>query len=774
MSEVGLLDEKSWKKLAMHTKCSLCHCRGWKLMCDSENPYVITSAFLDDVLFSTPCETCKHSLGRHLDRLREKKKSDVRKLLLMMSDAEKMQERLIGNESSETLQIVQQTQRALTKEISNSSCEGLVTCSFGFPPFEPISIEDIVSNFIINRSGAKQKELENIVETASNFLLAVNDWNIPHVRVMQEKCEKELFQYCVNENQEDLSTTEGTTYFPPLYSNLVLKSSRWLNCKILVSCSSLLSYRIIYARWLRFCSLPKKHGSLRPYCVIKIFGRKFLITLLPFFVNDLKERAGFVEDQVVEKVINFASDLRKNLDCDDLPTDSSRVLTFPEGVSRPTLEKGCSIWAAEPHLDITEDFFEADLIFRESEQSNSSMRPETRFDVDDSLMMRFIARMELTCRSSKPLMHKMDIFEVDVARSEVSRLEECNGVISFHVISNNFDADRSRQKLTWLLQLQCLFSTQLPRMPKEYITRLVFDNRHKNLVIVKKDRGVIGGICFRQFPAQGFIEIVFCAVTANEQVKGYGTRLMNHLKDYHVGACHIYHFLTYADEFAVGYFKKQGFSEKIAMDKKQYHGYIKDYEGATLMGCQLHPWIVYTNFAGCLKRLHDLYRNAVKESFFEEEKKCPGVENVFQWHEGSLVPYSELPGLEQCEDKSMPHEELEHKIRSILHKLRADKSAWPFLKPVNAEEVPEYYGYIKFPTDLKTMNERCRAKYYVHERLFVADLRRLFNNCFKFNAPKTLYYKAGYDLAEIARKLCQKAFPHLDIYPELPDAKPEV
>uniref|UniRef100_A0AAF5PHT5 histone acetyltransferase n=3 Tax=Wuchereria bancrofti TaxID=6293 RepID=A0AAF5PHT5_WUCBA len=728
LPEGELLDEKSWKKLAMHTRCSLCHCRGWKLMCDSENPFVITSAFLDDVLFSTPCETCRHSLGRHLDRLREKKRNDVRKLLFMMSDAEKMQERLIGDEPSEILQIVKQTQRTLTKEITNGSCEGLIASSFGFPPFEPISIEDIVSNFVVSKSSGKQKELENIVQTASNFLRTINDWNIPPVKIMQEK----------------------------------------------LLCSNLLSYRIIYARWLRFCFLPKKHESLRPYCVIKIFGRKFLITLLPFFVIDVKEHASSLKDQVAGKLIDFASDLRKNLNCHDSVTDSSTILTFPEGVSRPTLKRGCSIWAAEAHLDMAADFLEADLAFRESEQSNSTAHLDMRREFDESLMVRFIARMELTYRVSKPLVHKMDAFEVDVARSEVSRLEECNGIISFHVISNNFDGDQSRQRLTWLLQLQCLFSTQLPRMPKEYITRLVFDSRHKNLVIVKKERGVIGGICFRQFPAQGFIEIVFCAVTANEQVKGYGTRLMNHLKDYHVGACHIYHFLTYADEFAVGYFKKQGFSEKIAMDKKQYHGYIKDYEGATLMGCQLHPWIVYTSFAVFLKRLHDLYRNAVKESFFKEEKKCAGIENVFQWHGGSLVPYAELPGLEQCEDDSVPHEELEYKIRNILHKLRTDKSSWPFLKPVNAEEVPEYYGYIKFPTDLKTMNERCRAKYYVHERLFVADLRRLFNNCFKFNAPKTLYYKAGYDLAEIARKLCQKAFPCLDIYPELPDAKPEL
>jgi hypothetical protein len=32
-------------------------------------------------------------------------------------------------------------------------------------------------------------------------------------------------------------------------------------------------------------------------------------------------------------------------------------------------------------------------------------------------------------------------------------------------------------------------------------------------------KGVIGGICFRQFPEQGFIEIVFCAITASEQVR---------------------------------------------------------------------------------------------------------------------------------------------------------------------------------------------------------------------------------------------------------------
>ena len=57
----------------------------------------------------------------------------------------------------------------------------------------------------------------------------------------------------------------------------------------------------------------------------------------------------------------------------------------------------------------------------------------------------------------------------------------------------------------------------------------VFDPKHKTLALVKDGRP-IGGICFRTFPSQGFSEIVFCAVTSNEQVKGYGTHLMNHLK----------------------------------------------------------------------------------------------------------------------------------------------------------------------------------------------------------------------------------------------------
>lgn len=34
-----------------------------------------------------------------------------------------------------------------------------------------------------------------------------------------------------------------------------------------------------------------------------------------------------------------------------------------------------------------------------------------------------------------------------------------------------------------------------------------------------KENHVVGGICFRTFLSQGFSEVVFCAISSNEQVK---------------------------------------------------------------------------------------------------------------------------------------------------------------------------------------------------------------------------------------------------------------
>ena len=69
----------------------------------------------------------------------------------------------------------------------------------------------------------------------------------------------------------------------------------------------------------------------------------------------------------------------------------------------------------------------------------------------------------------------MGLFPAHMARDEAARVEESKGLVSFNMIANSLTEKPSRQTLLWLVGLQNVFSHQLPRMPKEYITRLVFD-----------------------------------------------------------------------------------------------------------------------------------------------------------------------------------------------------------------------------------------------------------------------------------------------------------
>ena len=41
---------------------------------------------------------------------------------------------------------------------------------------------------------------------------------------------------------------------------------------------------------------------------------------------------------------------------------------------------------------------------------------------------------------------------------------------------------------------------------------------------------LFGGICFRPFIERNLAEVVFLAIHPDYQIKGFGTRLMNHLK----------------------------------------------------------------------------------------------------------------------------------------------------------------------------------------------------------------------------------------------------
>jgi len=143
-------------------------------------------------------------------------------------------------------------------------------------------------------------------------------------------------------------------------------------------------------------------------------------------------------------------------------------------------------------------------------------------------------------------------------REQQHALNEKEGKLRFVPLTNNGTA----ASLVPLIDLKNIFAKQLPKMPKEYIVRLVLDRYHHSLAC-EFQHEVVGGICYRVHPEQSFAEIAFCAVSASHQVQGYGTRLMNQLKE-KAKRDGIQFLLTYADNHAIGYFRKQGFQKQAA------------------------------------------------------------------------------------------------------------------------------------------------------------------------------------------------------------------
>lgn len=92
------------------------------------------------------------------------------------------------------------------------------------------------------------------------------------------------------------------------------------------------------------------------------------------------------------------------------------------------------------------------------------------------------------------------------------------------------------------------------------------------------------------------------------------------------------------------------------------------------------------------------------------------------------------------EEPSDP-DKLSNIFSQILGACKSHSASWPFLKPVNPSDVPDYYDHIKYPMDFKLMAERIKKGYYVTRRLFMADMARVFSNCRIYNSPDTEYFR---------------------------------
>lgn len=67
------------------------------------------------------------------------------------------------------------------------------------------------------------------------------------------------------------------------------------------------------------------------------------------------------------------------------------------------------------------------------------------------------------------------LFPLNASRDENVKAEENQRAIEFHIIGNSLTKPVSKQAMLWLLGLHSVFAHQLPEMPREYISQLVFD-----------------------------------------------------------------------------------------------------------------------------------------------------------------------------------------------------------------------------------------------------------------------------------------------------------
>ncbi|XP_054724441.1 nucleosome-remodeling factor subunit BPTF-like [Uloborus diversus] len=82
-------------------------------------------------------------------------------------------------------------------------------------------------------------------------------------------------------------------------------------------------------------------------------------------------------------------------------------------------------------------------------------------------------------------------------------------------------------------------------------------------------------------------------------------------------------------------------------------------------------------------------------------------------------------------------------IRRLLKTLMAHKHAWPFMKPVDPLEAPDYYKVIKEPMDLKTVEHRLNNHIYKKLADFIGDMTKIFDNCRYYNPRSSPFYNCA-------------------------------
>lgn len=218
--------------------------------------------------------------------------------------------------------------------------------------------------------------------------------------------------------------------------------------------------------------------------------------------------------------------------------------------------------------------------------------------------------------------------------------------------------------------------------------------------------------------------------------------------------------MTYADNNAIEYFRKQGFTKHLQMPEWRWKGFIKDYSGSTMMQCKIHKNIDYENISMTIKMQRDFIINKIHQ--IVNQKVYAPLD--FSKREGRDYEFDEVSGLLEAgwtkkdyeEAKGTEEKTFEEQCDDILKTLYDHENAWPFRKPVSQKEAPDYYTVITHPIWLEKIKENLNKGVYVKRDMFKQDFQLIFDNARIYNAKDTIFYKFADILQAYAQPLLDK------------------
>ncbi|XP_039530754.1 peregrin [Pimephales promelas] len=101
-------------------------------------------------------------------------------------------------------------------------------------------------------------------------------------------------------------------------------------------------------------------------------------------------------------------------------------------------------------------------------------------------------------------------------------------------------------------------------------------------------------------------------------------------------------------------------------------------------------------------------------------------------------------------------------LRSTLEQLQERDSSNFFTEPVPLSEVPDYLDHIERPMDFQTMWKCVESHRYLSFEAFESDFLLIVNNCLKYNAKDTVFYRAALRLREAGGSVLRQARRHAE------------